>query len=509
MTKNAGESCTENPVYSYHRFIYPFIYKQKLDTVISDNKKWQEDVIVENENSLFIQDDKMTKKLKWDYACFQYFNKSARKALLVSGKNVNCYKYKLDTGCTYEIKVKTEDNPFVLNLTGVKLKLYPGTSIGILMYETEYRPDFNLTEEEKRRIVKSINEYGRRIYPEFIPEYENSYFLCAESISIKSDKRSIVDNFWERSFNKDGSLPEYIRKPALIPNIVKEILGCTDDLIESAIDDRMFSCCVIRDKKLVDYFRESPSYLENTNKAKELYAIINCDPANSRCQDADMVEECLKKQLYKRWYDYGTIYAFTNHSMVCLTSEDSRQNDVVVGPFLTEYIQMCILVIVQRASLIAFDVKINEAVKDEDKTEKLIEEFTHFQGQIMIPEVTSQIQGIEIYRKLQKMLFIKELESDLQLQIQNLFEIRESQKASRQQRADNILGAIGGAIGIIAISSACIDLYDFMLTFSNDKHPWFLSWVSLGVNLAAAFAFALGAFHIIKWLVNRKDKNKK
>lgn len=105
------------------------------------------------------------------------------------------------------------------------------------------------------------------------------------------------------------------------------------------------------------------------------------------------------------------------------------------------------------------------------------------------------------------MLFIKELESDLQLQIQNLFEIRESQKASRQQRADNILGAIGGAIGIIAISSACIDLYDFMLTFSNDEHPWFLSWVSLGVNLAAAFAFALGAFHIIKWLVNRKDKN--
>lgn len=136
------------------------------------------------------------------------------------------------------------------------------------MYETEYRPDFNLTEEEKRRIVKSINEYGRRIYPEFIPEYENSYFLCAESISIKSDKRSIVDNFWERSFNKDGSLPEYIRKPALIPNIVKEILGCTDDLIESAIDDRMFSCCVIRDKKLVDYFRESPSYPENTKKQK-------------------------------------------------------------------------------------------------------------------------------------------------------------------------------------------------------------------------------------------------
>lgn len=122
--------------------------------------------------------------------------------------------------------------------------------------------------------------------------------------------------------------------------------------------------------------------------------------------------------------------------------------DSVINPFLVLYVQMAILVLAQRASLISFDAKITNCVSGAQSSETelsgsmlrdlidLSEAFAIFQGEIMIQEVTSQIQGIELYERLQKMLFVERLEANIQRQMRNLYEIAQTRQAEQQRKHD-------------------------------------------------------------------------
>jgi len=130
--------------------------------------------------------------------------------------------------------------------------------------------------------------------------------------------------------------------------------------------------------------------------------------------------------------------------MVCLTSPEAWYE--VVVPFLVLYVQMAVLAQVQRASLLAFDRRITEAIQNAhgkfsemegkilDSLIEIEEDFAIFQGQLLLQEVTPQIQGIEIYERLQRMLFIDKLETSVQRQLNNLYEIAESRRAKQQEK---------------------------------------------------------------------------
>ena len=96
------------------------------------------------------------------------------------------------------------------------------------------------------------------------------------------------------------------------------------------------------------------------------------------------------------------------------------RQDHVIESFLTQYIQMCCLVLTQRATLIHFQREgaslsshIEEQGKSLDKKTitklmNLQERFVAFQSQLSFNEVTPQEQGIEIYDLLRKFMFIDE-----------------------------------------------------------------------------------------------------
>lgn len=566
------------PVYSYHTFLYPFLYLDEAQEgefagLFERSPHWKPD----NQNAEQAESRGLQERLA--YQSFQYFNVSARRALFgEEGTIVRCFCFQPKGQAlegTYEIEppanafTKQRQEPIALRLNAIRLKIY-NTGVAVMVYETEYRPDPTISPAQRRANVKHINEYGRRLYPEYLPAAPfpvkfDSSMLCAENIilhlflkvQVQTEKgikqeigeEIIRDNFRKRaehhlSSRKEDRAQSYVKNPVFLPNLVGKILNYGWDQervhcrnsdaaeegmfrIEPAIDDRMFVCCCIRDsayvEELVGYPTSSSGYqaaypVEPKNQylkqrqahewkfrtdwltGQEMYALINVDdnvsdPEGSSCQNREALDRYLDEQLYLRWIEYGTIHAVTNHSMFCLTSEDISV-DHIPNSFLTLYTQMCILTVVQRASLLAFDARITKCVSpaqgrkilDRDTRKHLYdiaEDFAVFQGQILISEVTPQIQGIELYEKLQKMLFIDALERNVQQQLNNLFQIARSRQEDEQlkqdeeqnrheRRQDLGFSWLALLFAGITIPSFCIDLFQYLGELFN----WsYLRWV--------------------------------
>lgn len=461
--------------YSYHTFFYPFLLKNGLtrktfcEGLHSGQFHWREDNMILNGGKQLTAAvspgaDNVTlrdiQKARWNYQTFQYFNPAAREALFEEdGGIVSSYRLRDAKGGTYEIL--HSGKRYILEINAIRLKVF-NTGVAVMVFELEY-PMPQAGAAQARKDVKLINEYGRRLYPEFLTEKEDGFLLCADAIAINlAGGKSVVSDLRGRAIvrfptKKDDYKNDYLNDPIQLPEVISEIVGVEQDNIEPAIDDRMFVCCCILDSAYANSFLGYPAWPENSERRQnhdwkfltdwetgcELYAVTNIDAGSSTCQNRVMLNQYFEEQLYLRWIECGTIHAVTNHSMVCITSPAVM--DEVVNPFLIEYIPMCILVQVQRASLLAFDDKITETIRsaqgkpgtiEGDMLSELIEleeDFAVFQGQLLLQEITPQIQGIELYERLQKMLFVEKLETGVQRQLNNLYEIAESKLAKQQE----------------------------------------------------------------------------
>lgn len=497
--------------FSFHTFIFPFIIK---DSWTPGEDYWSHDWLSSNQaDAICLHGNDLYEK-KLNYATFQYFNRSARSALFDDSNIVDCYESKVVKANKSMYIIELTDSKISLNINRVRLKMYPEIKTGVLIFETEYQPDSSVSEDEKRKTVMLINEYGRRVFPEFLP-YKNAedFILCAESLTVTNCNfgdltQDVTDHFRILSDPKSNDEFGFINNPGRDSEIIRKILfgmgGGID--IEPAIDDRMFVCCIVADEKWTNEFCGivNEPVEENYEKAKELYAVINCDSSGGycSCRNPQMLQECLDLQLYKRWTDYGTLHAITSHSMFCLTGNFKEIEIEVINPFLTMYIQMCVLTIVQRSALIRFDFEINKAIENRNLVNNLMKSFAKFQGQIMLPEVTSQIQGIEIYQKLTDALFIKKLEEDIDKQIHNLFEITENENAQKQQNVDKRFTIIGAAIGLLAVFSAFTDVSSVAETYKSwtglFKSEVFVTTACLTVGLPVLVIAVYYLYELIK-----------
>lgn len=595
-------------IYSYHTFQYAFLWDNKGKVTLdkfykqfcpekndSDTVGWHEDNIISKQKLTPVKElvNHQT-NLHEEYRAFQYFNEATRKALFRADENiVRNYVLRLekpDPNMEYIYRLKcctrspvlskdtqvTEDiiDQYDLIINAIRLKVF-NTGVAILIFELMY-PLPESGKEQARKDILTINEYGRRLFPEFITD-KREKFLCADSIEIlcAGSNRSIAkDDFWKYfSTSDENNEVHYVKNPIYLPEIIRKLLQyenrdftVTSDYekadnkstfyIQPALDDRMFVCCCVIDADYTNSFIDNTNYgrqnpewkfMTNYDTARELYAVTNIDgDTDSSCQNRMMLNQYFEKQLYLRWIEYGTIHAVTNHSMVCLTGDltyiDSdtdieKETGVlytVVYPFLTLYTQMCTLVLAQRASLISFDAKITNAVAamkqdteeaDKDRLNevlKLSQEFAVFQGEILLAEITSQIQGIEIYEKLQTMLFVDKLEKNIQNQLNNLFEIAESIQARIQRRYDDALkeqqeqqerrekkfdlaltkfGAVFTAISIISIFSGFADFHQFFGISDNPEYK--VLTIIVVCTVAAGSIIAIWKL-IKKWIGNDK-----
>ena len=483
----------KNEIYSYHTFLFPFIWEvgdvtvdeiSQIREYFSANKYWKtsEDISAENKS--------LTKK-EWieKYANYQYFHPAFRKAVFDDENTmITCYDFDpslIKNGAEYIIeKEECTDGgslkerylvqrKYVLTIRGISIKVF-NTGVAVFTMEcvnTLYR---NLED------IKKINDFGRRVSIPFIPDRENAgdaqYYwtqsICADALTIRIKS----GDDWENPIIAKEDFKSRILKindetkfdPDDIPEQCKHVCGCISELILAgneqklpftsatydektkidilpALDERMYVMSLI-DKGKVQSPTEGKNFIKtlfdsnsfedrdfierlNEKERKSLYEYAYVDASDCSCQSQKMREELLQECIYDRWGGYGTIYLITAQAFQCITDFS-----VTIKSFLTQYLELCTIVLAQRASLINFQevaLKLSDGLEqcgkgiNRKKISKLMdlqERFIAFQNQINFQEVSSQEQAVELYGYLRKANFVDPLNQAITEQLDALYD---------------------------------------------------------------------------------------
>lgn len=379
----------------------------------------------------------------------------------------------------YSIDVTDSSNGqqyhYDLLINNITLRLYP-IGIAILVYELE-NWDFSRLED-----VKNINEYGRRVQLACMNP-ATSFKLTADKLTvcgIEENFKEIVKTYYKKPEGNKIKNPwgrdlNYLSKTVvdLFKNEEgKNMVSTSDDadvpfVIEPYVDDRMFVHCLVSDGNLIPYNQVKYRDVTSIEKCgcmslKELYEFTFIDKDGGlSCQNRAELEKDLEDVLYTRWIEYGTLQGITPYSMVCITGAHKMVADSVINPFLTIYKELVQLVLIQRAAIIMFAEKaallsydLQRSKKREDDKDKsgisvmdriaeLQKDYVAFQNQLQLFEVTSQLQGIELYHKLQEKMEIANQEKEMEKQLQNLFEISQTEQGDKTNEILNIMTVFG------------------------------------------------------------------
>lgn len=259
-----------NNVYSYHTFFYPFLLTKSTDAdgfckKIADSSQWISDNIVsKRDDHISSIEANSLDEAMLDYQTYQYFNPAARDALFNQTANiVHCYRYRTAKGGRYFIATgvdeKGKKTGYSLNIDAIRLKVF-NTNVAVIVFELEYPiPSEGL--EQARKDIFQINEYGRRVYPEFLTKAPDGFLLCANSLEITTNDGQVFSDDFRGMAVLEGAADAtkkwkknaYLNNPAQLPGIITGLLGTADNL-RPAIDSRMFVCCCIADEEYAKSF---------------------------------------------------------------------------------------------------------------------------------------------------------------------------------------------------------------------------------------------------------------
>lgn len=504
--------------YSYHTFFFPFLWndggsdiKRKTFAKCLRKDNWHRDEEANVKHS--------DAELHEQYNQFHYFNAAARNAIYTNAKkeeeltNAVVWNYRYDLSLLAKngnkdwlYKTKTNANPakyviekgekrIALHINGIRLKLF-NTGIGILIFELENyaypHPDD----------IAWINDYGRRIYMPFSSDYGCS--ACADNIALQyGDVVLASGTMTEKPASFDSTS---LAAPILylLQNGPYSVTTDRDKknkytfFIEPIIDDRMFVACYYVNKPVTDSMSQWENgqygYLQDAenkcpddpdNRASLLYRLMFVDSTSTTCQSRPMLKQLLEKHIYDRWIEYedgGSITGITEYSMISITASDA---DFLARNFLTEYIEMMILVLAQRASLLAFESMISDNAQGKKPDIMTIQKsYILFQSQLLLKEVTPQQQGIELYRMLLDNMFIAEQTAEIENQIDALF----TQKTSRSEARENLILLILAILGVVEVVD-CVSAW---------------TWPSVSSIVKSAIPIALIVVAIIWYIKNRR-----
>ena len=179
------------------------------------------------------------------------------------------------------------------------------------------------------------------------------------------------------------------------------------------------------------------------------------------------IQTLLERDLYTRWIDYNTIYAITHHSFVALSTKTCP--DHLINTFLTLYVDMTILALIQRATIIVYQnyaSLLTKGIERDSETIKqnkintllnLHEKYIGFQNQLLFFEVSPEEQGMELYQMLVSSLYINEEKEALANQFQSLYDVSNA----NQDSMFNMVAGIVAAIALIfALTTFMYDSFD-------------------------------------------------
>ena len=339
-----------------------------------------------------------------------------------------------DTNYTIELK----DGPiYELLLKRISLKVFD-TGVGILTFHLENH-DYPYLQD-----VLRINDYGRRIYPQFLEDGFSLEEPCKAFLPCAIELDGVREDF--SSWNEDS----LIGKPSLkVAKHILEVLGeaFTIDLeskerflIQPVIDDRMFVVCW--------FGSDAVSEIVKRDIYSDVwYRYVFVDGNSKTVADEAMQKDLIDQTTYRRWMGIGTLYGVTRYSFVALSKRDWFGENVLLMHMETIYYQMALLLLAQRASLLRFADEITavsdiERKKEQQKSrptteviEDLYKNYLRFVNKLYFKEITPQEQGIEMYALGQRNMNIDRDIHDLQREIAtiNSYAFFKEEKEEKEQ----------------------------------------------------------------------------
>lgn len=323
------------------------------------------------------------------------------------------YEFEIDSN-TDKYIIKTKNEVYELKLTGISLHTY-NSGVVVLTINIE-----NHKYEDIKDVLR-INEFGRRIYPQFLsgqpPHIHKAKgtFLADEIIIDTKAAGRLSDDFsdyakieerevhhrhlgkFERSFVVQT--PKHIR--GLFGSnfcFIQKCEGPQSIRLNLLTDDRMFFQSWYGNNS----FSKSLEIIDNTAKKKELgeveeitssqikfedtfykkvvhkrayadyehqylksnywYAYMFGDKEGPSIANKEMQEMHAKQHTYSRWAEYGTLFGFTRDSFVAVSQDIPTlvQNAPNLRDQMkTMYYQMAVLCLAQRASVLRFSAEVS------------------------------------------------------------------------------------------------------------------------------------------------------
>jgi hypothetical protein len=384
-------------------------------------------------------------------------------------------------------KLKSKDlfyvksNDYKLNISRIALRVFK-TGVGILSFHLE-----NYKYDDKESILK-INDFGRRVYPQFKPIHSAKSNFLADRLMLKhlfDNSKNISENFEDSGYEYiSNTIMKLLEDKFLFEELDKNEKNRFQ--IKPIIDDRMFTICwygndeFSRILKKSDWWENKKEYLKNDDWAKFIFVDGNYNSLQSK----SMMEEYLTKHTYDRWINYGTLYGISRYSFVCLTDRSDFSIGVTLSHMKTMYYQIMIIALMQRATILKFKQKISKLVNDNNRKNKnkkikeLQREYLEFLNSMNFREITAQEQGIEIYNMVRDIMGIndavRELEQEIgELHNWNLMVEQEIQNEKDRKFQDklNIITLLGGSVGVTGMIIGILGLNDFSSVLTSDTKP--------------------------------------
>ncbi|SHH62254.1 hypothetical protein SAMN02745135_01423 [Caloranaerobacter azorensis DSM 13643] len=539
-------------LYSKHIFLFPFKWTYNVD----ENKKVTFDDITDVRKVI----EALERDGRWEYKNliiddnlkyneFVYFYDNVRNSIYSrvkreSGKKeefyaqtVFNYEYKLgDDGNRYNIYIKynsdkdkssDKDKLYSLNIDSIILKIYE-TGIGILSYHLS-----NYDSEDSKDILE-INDFGRRVYPQFLKTESGNIGICesleapkgrflANKLEIVIDNKIKLEENFERDWKQN---PYYISKTItglfnenfVIKNPNMRNNGKVE--IEPIIDDRMFTICWYVNDLLADQLKgldhqERYNYL--TSDFWHEYIFV--DGNGSSCQSKDMLENLLREHTYDRWINYGTLYGASRYSFVCLTNSEGTFLETHIS---TMYYEMVSLLLAQRAAILRFSDEISRiSVLEESKdlfkkVSVLHKNYIQFVNRLYFREVTAQEQGIEIYDLIIKCMNIDRDIKNLGEEINSLHQYTTLMEENRTSESLKTIEKLNAKFIIPTFITGLLGMNIFNKQLEDISFQWFINKVmnSLGIpllttssptfssHLFSLFGFAIWFAVFLYWIPN-------
>ncbi|MEW6509181.1 MAG: hypothetical protein AB1432_15725 [Bacteroidota bacterium] len=432
-------------IYSQHIFLFPFtielqefvgeessrerlrIIHNKLNNSKWEYKPFQISLEVNRPENFPYSDDEI-----WTYNEYNYFYDYIRDTLYTKEKSEELFAdNKSHVSLYYEREIAPGDEityyikgdipiQFTLKVDNVSLRIFE-TGIGILSL-TLYNTCYKSFED-----VLKINDFGRRIYPQFLGAGGLKYPVDATKGVFLCDK--IVFNACGINISEEFITKDFVNNTCKYANYIEELLKPLNPLdCKSIIDDRMYTLCWHENDDLMKSLKMNNEHGHNYEKNEKWYQYVFIDGKSPLIAHEEFKNKLIVQTTYNRFTDWGTLFGVSRYSFMCLCGVDPY-NDFpyknIRNHMQKQYYQMAVLLLAQRASIIQFNNEIekiafqptkiecqnkeeeendkyneeefNQILKEVKKLENLDIRVMNFINRMTYNEITPQEQGIELY----------------------------------------------------------------------------------------------------------------